>query len=170
VCSSDLISLLVELGWLEIGEDEDKFPNILMAKNMELIRQAFIYLNGERHLPDSKKMRVGDKCEMLIAKMIELDQSLPLIDIPNLRIIDDIPPRFTKYYNIAPIIADFKNRNILLNPDHVDDGKNLGIFGEVLMKDGNVLVEVDFPKLQKLYPIIRFMNAIKRANEEKSQV
>lgn len=165
-----IITLLVELGWLEIGDDEDKFPNILMAKNMELIRQTFIYFNGERHLPDNKKMRVGDKCEMLIAKMIELDQSLPLIDIPNLRIVDDIPPKFTKYYNIAPIIAEFKSRNILLNPDHVDDGKNLGIFGEVVMKDGNVLVEVDFPKLQKLYPIIRFMNAIKRANADKAQV
>ena len=165
-----IVTLLVQLGWLEIGEDEDKFPNVLMAKNMELIRQVFIYMNGERHLPDNKKMRVGEKCEMLIAKMIELEQSLPLIDIPNLRIIDDIPPKFTKYYNIAPIIADFKGRNILLNPDHVDDGKNLGIFGEVVMKDGNVLVEVDFPKLLKLYPIIRFMNAVKRANEEKSQV
>ncbi len=163
-----VLNLLVSLGWLEIREDEDAFPNLLHLKNTDVLRQLFVYYNGERHLPDNKKMSVSDKCELLISKMLEKAPSLPLMDIPNLKVIDDVAPKFTKYYNITTILAEFKATGISINPDHVDDGKNVGLFGEVLMKDGQVLVETDFPKIQKLYPVIRFMNAIKRQNTEKA--
>jgi len=163
-----ILNLLVQLGWMEIKEDDDKMPNLLHLKNIEIIRQIFIYYNGERHLPDEKKMKVGEKCEMLIAKMIEKAPVNPLIDIPNLKVIDDVAPKFTKYYNVTPILDEFKAKGIVLHADHVDDGKNIGLFGEVMMKDGSVLVETDFPKVQKLYPIIRFMNAIKKSNAEKA--
>ena len=163
-----IVNLLVQLGWMEIQEDDDKSPNLLLLKNIEIIRQIFIYYNGERHLPEEKKMKIGEKCEMLIAKMIEKAPANPLIDIPNLKIIDDVPPKFTKYYNISPLLSEFKSKGISINADHLDDGKNVGLFGEVLMQDGNVLVETDFPKIQKLYPIIRFMNAIKKSNAEKA--
>jgi hypothetical protein len=112
-------------------------------------------------------MKIGEKCEMLIAKMIERAPLLPLLDIPNLRVIEGIPPKFTKCYNITTLIAEFKTQGIALNPDHLDDGKGIGILGEVIMQDGQVLVETDFPKLQKMYPIIRFMNAVKKSNVEK---
>lgn len=163
-----IVNLLVSLGWMEIQEDEDKLPNILLSKNLEIIRQIFIYYNGERHRPDEKKMRISDKCEMLIAKMIEKSAANPLIDIPNLKVIDDVPPKFTKYYNISSILSEFKEKGITIHVNHLDDGKNVGFFGEVLMRDGSVLVETDLPKIQKLYPVIRFMNAVKKLNAEKS--
>lgn len=163
-----VLNILVQLGWMEIQEDEDKAPNLLLLKNMEVIRQIFIYYNGDRHLPDDKKMRISEKCEILIAKMIEKVSSNPLIEIPNLKVIDDVPPRFSKYYNITPVLNDLKAKGINLNPDHLDDGKNMGFFGEVLTQDGQVLVETDLPKIQKLYPVIRFMNAIKKLNSEKA--
>ena len=162
-----IINLLVELGWMEVREDDDGLPFLLLLKNMEIIRQIFIFYNSERHLVDEKKMKIGEKCEMLIAKMIERAPLLPLLDIPNLRVIEGIPPKFTKCYNITTLIAEFKTQGIALNPDHLDDGKGIGILGEVIMQDGQVLVETDFPKLQKMYPIIRFMNAVKKSNIEK---
>jgi CRP/FNR family cyclic AMP-dependent transcriptional regulator len=163
-----VLNILVSLGWMEIKDDENKSPNLLLMKNMEIIRQIFIYYNGERHLPDEKKMKVGDKCEMLISKMIDYVGANPLQDIPNLKVIDDVAPKFTKYYNISPILDEFKSKNISVNADHLDDGKNIGLFGEVLMKDGAVMVEIDFPKIQKFYPVIRFMSAIKKLNAEKA--
>jgi CRP/FNR family transcriptional regulator, cyclic AMP receptor protein len=168
VKQESVLNILVNLGWMEIKEDEDKSPNLLHLKNIEIIRQIFIYYNGERHLPEEKKMKVGEKCEMLIAKMIEKAPINPLIDIPHQKVIDDVPPKFTKYYNISPILDEFKAKGINFHADHVDDGKNIGLFGEVLMQDGTVLVETDFPKVQKFYPIIRFMNAIKKTNAEKA--
>lgn len=163
-----IINVLVQLGWMEIKEDEDKLPNLIHLKNLEIVRQIFIYYNGERHLPEDKKMRIGEKCEMLIAKMLEKAPSNPLLDIQNLKNVDDTPPKFTKYYNISPILDEFKASGINFHADQVDDGKNIGLFGDVLMKDELVLVEIDFPKVQKFYPIIRFMNAVKKINAEKA--
>lgn len=163
-----IIGLLVQLGWMEIKEDEDKLPNLLFLKNIEIVRQLFIYYNSERHLPEEKKMRVGEKCEMLISKIIETAPANPMMDIPNLKIIVDVPPKFTKYCNITPMLNEFKAKKINVHSEHVEDAKNIGLFGEVLLKDEEVLVEIDFLKVQKLYPIIRFMNAIKKSNNEKA--
>jgi CRP/FNR family transcriptional regulator, cyclic AMP receptor protein len=162
-----VISILSQLGWMEVQNDEDGLPNIFVIKYVELIRQVFIYYNSERHISDEKKLKVSDKCEMLIGKMIEMVSSNPVLDIPNLKINEDAPPKFTKCYNLSPVLQEFKSKNIMINPDHVDDGKNIGLFGEAFMKDGSTFVEIDLPKLQKMYPIIRFMNSIKKLNQEK---
>lgn len=163
-----VLTLLQGLNLLDIQDDEDKLPNLLLLKNIELIRQIFIFYNTERHIPDEKKMRISDKCEMIIAKMLEKLPSNPVVDIPNLKITEDSTPKFTKYYVLNPVLEDFKAKNIPVNPDHLDDGRSVGLFGEVLMKDGKVFIEVDIAKVQKQYPVIRFMNAIRKSNQEKT--
>jgi CRP/FNR family cyclic AMP-dependent transcriptional regulator len=162
-----IMNILVLLGLMEIREDEDKLPNLLVIKNTDLIRQIFVYYNGERHVPEEKKMRVSEKCELIISKMLQHGPSL-LSDIPNLKHVDEKAPKFTKYYDLSPLFEELKEENILLNPDLVDDGKNIGLFGDLVMKDGSVLVETDFQKIQKLYPVIRFMSAVKKSNAEKA--
>lgn len=156
-----ILNLLVQLDWMEISEEE------LILKNIETIRQVFIYYNSERHLPDDKKMRISDKCEVLIGKMLELSAK-NLTDIPNLKITDEIKPRFTKQYVLNPALEDLKLLGTSINPDVLDDGRNIGLFGELLSKDGQIFVETDLPKVQKLYPVMRFMNAIRKMNAEKS--
>jgi len=163
-----ILTLLVSLKLMEIKEDEDQLPNLLLLKNIELIRQIFIFYNTERHLPDDKKMRISDKCELIISKMIEKLPANPVIDIPHLQSTEEHKPKFSKYYVLNPVIDDMKAKNITLNPDHLDDGKSAGLFGHVLMKEGSVFVEADMGKVQKIYPVIRFMNAIKKSNEEKA--
>lgn len=163
-----VLNILVHLGWMEIQEDQDKAPNILLLKNIEILRQLFIYYNGERHLPEEKKLKIGDKCEQLIAKMIELAPSNPLMDIPNLKIIDDVPPKFTKYYKMTPVLMDLKATNPGISLNSLEDGKNVGLFGEVVKIESDFMVEVDLPKVTKLYPVIRFMNAIRKNNADKT--
>lgn len=163
-----ILNVMVDLKLLEISDDEDKLPNLLLLKNIELIRQIFIFYNTERHLPDEKKMRISEKCEMIIALMLEKFPANPVIDIPNLRVTEDFTPKFSKYYILTPVIQEFKAKNIPINPDHLDDGKSTGLFGEVVMQDGQVLIEADMAKVQKMYPVIRFMNAIKKSNAEKT--
>ena len=163
-----ILNLLVTLNLMGIVDDEDKVPNLLLLKNIEIIRQIFIFYNTERHLGDDKKMRISDKCEMIISKMLEKLPSNPVVDIPNLKITEDMAPKFTKYFVLNPVLDELKAKNILINPDHLDDGKSVGLFGEVLMKDGKVFVEADMGKVQKMYPIIRFINAIKKSNTEKA--
>ncbi|MGC4057728.1 MAG: cyclic nucleotide-binding domain-containing protein [Chitinophagaceae bacterium] len=64
-----ILELLVQLGWLEITDDADKNPMVLNLKNLEAVRQVFIFYNSERHLPDDKKLRVSERCEMVISKI-----------------------------------------------------------------------------------------------------
>lgn len=159
-----IMNLLVQLGWLEIKNDESNSSNILWMKNIEGLRQVFIYYNSERHLMDDKKINISDKCEMILAEMIESGVSL-LQDIPHAKPSGEA--KFTKHYNVTSILSELKKK-AGVNPDHLDDGRNIGLFGEVVTQNGEILVEVDFPKIEKLYPIIRFMNAIRRSNTEKA--
>ncbi len=157
-----IFNILVQLDWMEMS-DED-----ITLKNIETIRQIFIFYNSERHLPEDKKMRISDKCETLMGKMLELADKNPVTDIPNLKITDEIKPRFTKQYLLNPAIEELKAKNLHINPEVLDDGRNVGLFGELFSKDGQVSVETDLPKVQKLFPVIRFMNAIRKMNAEKS--
>jgi CRP-like cAMP-binding protein len=163
-----ILNMLVTLGYLEITEDEEKMPNNLLLKSIETIRQIFIFYNSERHLPEDKKMRVSEKCEVIIAKMIEKNSASTYIDIPNLRVIDDVKPKFSKYFVMNSVLDEFKAKGSLVNLDHLDDGRNIGLFGELLIQDGIVYLEADMAKVTKLYAIIRFMNAVKNVNLEKS--
>lgn len=162
-----ILTALVELGWLEIREDQDKLPNLLVLKHLDHVRQVFIFYNGERHLPEEKKMRISDKSEQLIEKILLNIKKNPPFDIPNLKKDADVRPKFTQYIDITSILEDFKAKNISIHADHVDDGRNIGLFGDVLTEDGKVLVEFDQGKTERIFPIIKLTNHISRGNREK---
>jgi CRP-like cAMP-binding protein len=164
-----IINLLVQMGLMEIQNDEDKLPHVYLLKNVEMIRQIFIYYNSERHLLDDKKMRISDKSEMIIAKMVELGNK-NLQDIPNVRSTEDAPAKFTKMYDLTPVLAEFKTKNIPVTPAALEDGRNVGLFGELISLENVNYVEIDFPKIVKMYPVIRFMNAVRKMNQEKSGI
>ncbi len=162
-----ILTALIELGWLEVRDDDDKMPNVLILKNLEVVRQIFIFYNGERHLPDEKRLRISDKCEQLISKILTNIRRNPPVEIPNLKKDGEVKPKFTHYLNLTPILEDFKSKNIAINADHVDDGRNIGIFGEVITQDGNVMVEFEQAKAERVFPIVKFMNHVSRGNREK---
>lgn len=162
-----VINLLAQMGLMEIQDDVDKLPHVYLLRNVEMIRQIFIYFNSERHLTDDKKLRITDKCEMIIAKILEKGNG-NVKDIPNLRSTEDSPAKFTKMYDLTPVLSDFRAKNVSVNPGSLEDGRNVGLFGEVMIIDGSNFIEIDFAKVQKLYPVIRFMNAVRKMNQEKS--
>ncbi len=162
-----VINLLVQMGLMEVESDEDKLPNVFLLRNVEMVRQIFIYYNSERHLSEEKKMRISDKCELIIAKILEKGNT-NVKDIPNVRSTEDAPAKFTKMYDLTSVLADFKAKNININPSSLEDGKNVGLFGELIILDGVNFIEIDYPKVQKIYPVIRFMNAVRKMNQEKS--
>jgi hypothetical protein len=162
-----ILNLLVQMGLMDIENDEDKLPQLYLLKNVEMIRQIFIFYNTERHLADEKKMRISDRCEMVIAKMLEKGTS-KVKDIPNVRSTEDNPAKFLKMFELTDVLAELKAKNVSVSPSTLDDGKNVGLFGEALVIDGVNFIEIDFPKVQKLYPVIRFMNAVRKMNQEKA--
>lgn len=163
-----ILTALIELGWLEVRDDQEKLPNTLVLKNLETIRQIFIFANGERHIPDEKKMRISDKCEQLLEKLLINIKRNPPVDIPHLKTDGESKPKFTQHINLTPILEEFKAKNISINADHIEDGRNINLFGEVLTQEGKVLVEFDQARAERVFPIIKFMNHISRSNREKS--
>ena len=162
-----VITALVDLGWLEIREDKDKLPNFLILKNLEVVRQLFIFYNGERHLPDDKKINVSAKAEQLIEQILLRINENPAFDIPNQRKSEDVKPKFTKYIDITSILEDFKSKGVNVNEYVVEDGRNIGLFGDLMTEDGKIWVEFDQAKTEKLFPIIKFMNHISHENRGK---
>lgn len=162
-----VINLLTQMSLMEIENDEDKLPHVFLLRNVEMIRQIFIYYNSERHIADDKKLRISDKCELVISIILEKGNG-NLKDIPNIRPTEDSPAKFTKMYDITDVIADLKAKNVSFNPSVFEDGRSVGLFGDVITSDGVNYVEMDYTKTHKLYPVIRFMNAVRKLNQEKS--
>ena len=162
-----ILNVLVDLNLLEVMEDDDNVPNLLLLKNIDLIRQIIVFYNTERHLPEDKKLRVSDKCELIIAKTLDYLPKNPVMDIPNLKSTEENPAKFTKYFTLTSVLEEFKARHIIVTPEHLEDVRSLNLFGDVFMKDGQVLIEADMDRVQKIYPIIRFMNAVKKSNTER---
>lgn len=162
-----VINLLTEMGLMEVVDDEDKMPLVFVLKNVEMVRQIFIHYNTERHLKEDKKLRISDRCEMVISKILEKGNG-KLKDIPNLRNTEDAPAKFTKMYDLTEVLSDLRTKNVNVTPQALEDGKNVGLFGEVYVLEGVNYIEIDYAKVQKLYPVIRFMNAARKMNLEKS--
>lgn len=164
-----VMNALIDFGWMEIREDEDKLPNLILLKNVEIVRQLFLTYNTERHLPDDKKMHITERFARVVSKVLEESQESALIEIPHQRVDPENPAKFSKYFDLTIIIEEFKTKKIPFNIDHLKDGDSLHVFGEAANLDGKMVVEIDLPKLQKLAPIIGFMNAMRALNEDKNQ-
>lgn len=165
-----LVFTLRDLGLLSILDDADKNPYVFLLHNLDLVRSIFIFYNTEKHLPAEKRMRISANAELLLEKILEYAPQNPLRDIANQKPRDeyDPAPKFTHYYNLSPILQEFKTRNIPVNADHIEDARTIQVSGERVMADGEVLVELDLPRLQRMFPIVKFANTLMRFNREKA--
>ncbi|MFP5457610.1 MAG: Crp/Fnr family transcriptional regulator [Bacteriovoracia bacterium] len=165
-----VVLTLKDLGWLDMLDDTEKLPHLFVMRNLELLRSLFIFYNTEKHLADEKKLKVSQNCTLFLEKILQYAPKYPAMDIPNLRPRDesDRSHRFTQCFNIQPILEEFKSKNMNINADHLDDARSVQIVGERSLQDGQLLVEIDMTKLQRMYPIIKFVNSVTKQNREKA--
>jgi CRP/FNR family cyclic AMP-dependent transcriptional regulator len=153
-----VIFLLEELGLGSIEEDKDGLPKILVITDLNILRSFFIFFNTERHLTDDKKLVIGKKCQTFLEAIWD---TLHGMDIQN------------DGSTLVPIQENlnyWKERNLGIIVEHLDDAREQGIVGEVIVGANNDLsVEVDAVKLEKLLPTIKFLNAIKDLNDKKQE-
>lgn len=165
-----VLFILKHHGWVTILDDQDKLPNVYVVKSLETIRALFIFYNTEKQLADEKKLRISHGCELLFDKILQFSPQHPLRDIQNLRPRDefDTSHRFTQYFNMTPVKADLVASNKSVSLEHLDDGRSVQITGDLVMEEGELLLEIDMPKLLRMYPIIKFVNAVNALNREKA--
>jgi CRP/FNR family cyclic AMP-dependent transcriptional regulator len=166
-----VILTLKDLDWLAISDDAEKMPYNFTIKNLDQLRSLFIFYNTEKHLPEDKKMKIGQNCQTFLERILMTGATNPPRPIANLRRDDRGNPigKYTTHFLLNGLLEEFKNKNLPIKPDHLDDARTVGICGEFFVQDGEALIEIDFPKLQKLYPVIRFVNLMNNANKEKNQ-
>jgi CRP/FNR family cyclic AMP-dependent transcriptional regulator len=165
-----VVLTLQDLGWLKILNDADGNPTIYLMKNLELLRTLFIFYNTEKHLPDNKKMRVSVNCELFLEKILEYAPQNPPRPLENKKPNDEFEKQvgFEQCVLLNPILHEFKTKNLNINADHLDDARSVHLVGELMITNGEVLIEIDMAKLQKMYPVIKFVNAIVKQNKNKS--
>lgn len=153
-----MIFLLQELKLIEVQNDQDKLPKVIVIKDLAHIRALFIFYNTEKHLTDDKKLRISDKTQIFLEKIMEVAKS----------------PKEGEVFTIVPIsdmLNQWKEKKAGITVELLDEARLQGFVGEVLVGEGNLLsVEVNFLRMKKQLPIVQFMNKIGGSNKEKSSV
>lgn len=136
--------------------------SIVHLLNLDLLKSIINFYQAERFVPDEKKVKVSPKCLTLIEKIY-------------FKIIDGCPLEKTKDTSwgilpIADVLEFFKERNMGIEIDELDDSKKVGITKEVLIdKDGLANLEIHFEKLKKYLPILKFQEALRKLNVAKAK-
>lgn len=136
--------------------------SIVQITNIDLLKSIINFYQAERFVPDEKKVKVSPKCLTLIEKIY-------------FKIIDGTKLTPTKEEQwgllpIADILEFFKERNMGIEIDELDDSKKVGITREVLIdQEGLPTLEIHFEKLKKYLPILKFQEALRKLNVAKAK-
>tara|TARA_Y100000780_G_scaffold226709_1_gene241312 strand:+ start:135091 stop:136146 length:1056 start_codon:yes stop_codon:yes gene_type:complete len=153
----EMAIVLQDVGLLNFENDKDGHPKIWVMTSLDKLRALFIFYNTEKYLTDDKKLKISKKCQTFLERIWERVQSQPNSE----SVLTEVA--------ISDMLEAWKEKHINVNLDHLQDARNYGIVGEVMVQDGGKLsLEVNFHKLKKQLPNIQFMNRINDANEQKS--
>lgn len=153
----EFIQLLVEEKIIEVGFDDLDSAKVLYTREPETFRMFQVFFNTQRSLRDDKKLSISSKCEKFIVKVMEECNSLPIVDGK----VD---------VELSKIVAHFKEYNMGITLDDFQGAKNAKFCGEYRMGENNTIsatVNIDYAR--KMYPVVRFMNALNRVNELKAK-
>ena len=156
----EMIIILEEMLLIEVHDDKDGLPKVLVAQDLDRLRSLFIFYNTEKHLTEDKKLKIGVKCQVFLENLW-----MKLQNTPNTDDAMSLVP-------ISDLLAVWKEKKQFITVDHLADAKAFGIVGDTLIgDDGSLLsVEVNFLKLKNLLPNIQFMNRVVGSNQAKSSM
>ena len=153
----ELVELLKQEKVFEVANDKDGLPNILAIKNIDLIKNYMVFFNTQRNLADDKQLVVSNNCEIFLKKIID--------QMVNAKVTTP-----TAEANISLILGEFKDKNIRIGQDDLEDALREGLMEELVVGKGGLLTSIiQYDKLKKLYPNIRLLNLIKKLNESKAK-
>ena len=155
----EMIFILTDLDLMEVANDKDGYPKLLVIKNLDIIRAYFIFYNTEKHLTEDKKLKITKPCQIFLEKLWA-----KIANQPNTDDAMTLVP-------ISDLLAYWKERKEPITIEKLEEAREHTIVGEVIVGDGNALsVEVNYMRLKKLLPNIQFMNRVLESNQQKSGV
>ena len=152
------IMQIIEINkFITMGNDQDNFPKMVQVSDIETFRRLLLFFNTQRVTADDKKLKISDKCERLLGKIVSQLKS------------NDVKEDKASA-NLSQILEEFKTRNVNITNDDLDDAITAGLCGEVMVGTNNIMsVDVNFAKIKQVLPAVKFMNAINKLNESKAK-
>jgi len=149
--------LLKDQGYLELTEDEDGAMKLIQIANPERFKFLMSFLNNQRRLEDNKKLTISPKCEMFLKKIMD---QITIKGIKGTAIEADI----------SAILDDFAASGTSISETDLKEAIDQGLCDDLVVGDENrISSTVNYDQIVKMYPAIKLMNAIERANELKTR-
>ncbi|MGZ3787600.1 MAG: Crp/Fnr family transcriptional regulator [Bacteriovorax sp.] len=153
----EFVQLLIVEKIIDVANDEDGSPKNLIIKEPETFRIFQVFFNTQRVMKDDKKLIISHKCEKFLIKVMEQVEGQ---DAPEGKIEVDL----------SAIVSHFKEYNIGITLDDFQGARNAKFCGEYKMEDnGRVTTILNLDYLRRMFPVVRFMNALNRLNDAKAQ-
>lgn len=142
--------------YVSLTKDEDGLPKVIEIKNPDDLRSIVVFLNTQRRVEDSKKLKISNRCERFLSRVIE-----------QINIKGGTNPK--EVADISAVLEDFKSRQIPIEKDDFEDAIEAGLAEEIMVGSGNKMTSViNIDKLRRVFPAIRMNNSIIRINREKA--
>ncbi len=154
----EFVQLLKDEKIIEIIIDEEDSTKVLLTREPEVFRTFHLFFNAQRILRDDKKLNVTTKGEKFLAKLMEQ--------------VD--PSKFDTHgqqeVDLSLVINYFKEYNIPITLDDFQPCRNAKFCGEYKMEDGGkISTMLNAEYVIKMFPVVKFMNALNRVNEAKAK-
>ncbi|MBC7429201.1 MAG: Crp/Fnr family transcriptional regulator [Bacteriovorax sp.] len=153
----EFLQLLADEKMIEISVDENDASKVLSTREPDTFRIFQVFFNTQRGLRDEKKLNISPKCEKFIVKAMEECEGKTVID-------------GKVEVELSKIIVQFKEYNMGIVLDDFQGAKNAKFCGEYKMSDDNkISTDINIDYLKRMFPVVRFMNALNRVNELKAK-
>ena len=153
----EFVLLIQKIGMIEMRKDDDGLMKNMLIKDIKLFRQLTNFLESERMATEEKAVKISDKCEMFLEKILEQLDSNKSEDEKQVA-------------KLTPIIEFFDKKKIAITEEDLADATEMGFAGEILIGgDSQTTAEIDYKRLKKAMPAIKLLNSIKKANAQKNQ-
>ncbi len=153
----EFLQLLSDEKIIEMTVDENDASKVLSTREPDTFRVFQMFFNTQRSLRDEKKLIISPKCEKFIVKVMEECEGQPIVDGK----VD---------VELSKIVAQFKEYNLGITLDDFQGAKNAKFCGEYRMGENNsISAAINIDYLKRMFPVVRFMNAINRVNEFKAK-
>lgn len=148
--------MMAKEGFMKIVNDEDGLPKLLQIRDIESIRSIMVFINMQRSMEDSKQLKISHKCELMLQKLLTQLIAKGLKDPEG-------------EADLSSVIEECNEEGLQVTEEDVKDAVVAGLVGDIMVAELNRLsLTVYFEKLKKLFPSLKFNNAIKRINESKA--
>jgi len=153
----EIIFVLIEMEIMELINDKSGLPKINVVKNIDLIRSIFVFYNTEKHIVEEEKLKIEKEGVIFLEALWKETQKMGTIK-------EEVVLVPIKHH-----LEKWKLQKDAITIDSLEDSKEHGIVGEVILDGGGMFVEVYYAKLKKQLPHIQFVHLIEKVNKTKNK-